>query len=100
MEVMPDHVHLFGQAAHTTVPVEIAKTLTSISAVVVFTRFPTLKGQRFWGSGLWSERTYYYWERGLHLRGGRARLHRVAEATGVGAIHPRPRGAGYSARFS
>ncbi len=58
MEVMPDHVHLFGQAAHTTVPVEIAKTLTSISAVAIFTRFSTLKGRRFWGSGLWSESIY------------------------------------------
>ncbi len=66
MEVMPDHVHLFVQAAHTTVPVEIAKTLTSISAVAIFTRsavaiftrFSTLKGRRFWGSGLWSESIY------------------------------------------
>ncbi len=59
MEVLPDHVHLFVQADHTTAPAEIAKTLTSISAAAVFTRFPTLKGRRFWGSGLWSESTYY-----------------------------------------
>lgn len=59
IEVMPDHVHLFIQADHQTSPVEISKTLKSISAVYIFTRFPALKGRRFWGSGLWSKGTYY-----------------------------------------
>ena len=59
MEVMPDHVHLFVRADHTTAPVEIAKTLKSISAVYIFTAFPNLKGKKFWGSGLWSRSTYY-----------------------------------------
>jgi putative transposase len=56
---MPDHVHIFVQADHTTAPVEIAKTLRSISAVHIFNKFPTLKGRKFWGSGLWSRGTYY-----------------------------------------
>jgi len=36
LEVMPDHVHIFVQADHTTAPVTIAKTLKSISAVHLF----------------------------------------------------------------
>ena len=59
IEVMPDHVHIFVQANHQTAPVEIAKTLKSISAVYIFTKFPALKGRKFWGSGLWSRGTYY-----------------------------------------
>lgn len=59
IEVMPDHVHIFVQANHLTAPVEIAKTLKSISAVHIFTTFPKLKSRKFWGSGLWSRGTYY-----------------------------------------
>ncbi len=59
LEIMPDYVHLFVQADHTTAPVEIAKTLKSISAVHIFNKFPKLKGRKFWGSGLWSRGTYY-----------------------------------------
>ncbi len=53
-EVMPDHCHLFVQADHMTAPGEIVKTLKSISAVYIFTKFPDLKKRKFWGSGLWS----------------------------------------------
>jgi putative transposase len=59
METMPDHVHLFIRTDHMTAPVEIAKTLKSISAVYLFTTFPKLKAKKFWGSGLWSRSTYY-----------------------------------------
>jgi len=59
METMPDHVHLFIRSDHLTAPVEIAKTLKSISAVHIFSTFPKLKGKKFWGSGLWSRSTYY-----------------------------------------
>lgn len=59
IEVMPDHVYVFVQADHQTEPVEIAKTLKSISAVYIFAKFPKLKGRKFWGSGLWSRGTYY-----------------------------------------
>lgn len=59
IEVMPDHVHIFVQASHLTPPVEIAKTLKSISATQIFHKFPKLKKRKFWGSGLWSRGTYY-----------------------------------------
>jgi putative transposase len=59
IEVMPDHVHLFVQADHTTAPVEIVKTIKSIAAVTLFTRFPDLKKRKFWGSGMWSNGAYY-----------------------------------------
>lgn len=59
LEVMPDHVHLFVSAPPTTVPVMISKTIKSILAVGIFKTFPTLKQKRFWGSGLWSDGTYY-----------------------------------------
>lgn len=59
LEIMPDRVHIFVQADHTTAPVTIAQTLKSISAVHIFNAFPKLKGRKFWGSGLWSRGTYY-----------------------------------------
>src|SRR5699024_188692 len=59
IEVMPDHVHLLVSADPDTRPNEIAKTLKSISAVKLFSEFPTLKKKKFWGSGLWSSSTYY-----------------------------------------
>jgi putative transposase len=59
LEIMPDHVHLFLQSDHLTAPVDIAKTLKSISAVYLFNKFPKLKARKFWGSGLWSRGTYY-----------------------------------------
>lgn len=59
LDIMPDHVHIFVQADPQTAPVEIAKTLKSISAVHLFNRFPKLKSRKFWGSGLWSRGTYY-----------------------------------------
>lgn len=57
--IMPDHVHLLVTADPGTSPQEIAKTLKSISAVRLFTLFPKLKKQKFWGSGLWSPATFY-----------------------------------------
>ena len=59
LEIMPDHVHIFIQCGPEDRPNEIAKTLKSISAVCLFTRFPELKGRKFWGSGLWSIGSYY-----------------------------------------
>lgn len=59
LEIMPDHIHLFLSAPPSTAPNTIARTLKSILTVSVFTQFPTLKKKRFWGSGLWSEGTYY-----------------------------------------
>jgi len=59
LEIMPDYVRCFIQADHTVSPSEVAKTLKSISAVKLFTIFPKLKQQKFWGTGLWSDSTYY-----------------------------------------
>lgn len=59
LEIMPDHVHLFIQTNPTDAPSDVAKTLKSISAVHLFNKFPALKGQKFWGTGLWSPSTYY-----------------------------------------
>lgn len=59
IEVMPDHVHLFVQSDHLVSPIAIVSALKSISAIQIFTLFPALKGQKFWGSGLWSKGTYY-----------------------------------------
>jgi putative transposase len=59
IEVMPDHVHLFLQIHHTDRVVDVVQTLKSITAVYVFQTYPKLKGQKFWGSGLWSRGTYY-----------------------------------------
>ncbi|MFB2878077.1 transposase, partial [Floridanema aerugineum] len=39
--------------------VEIAKTMKSISAVHLFQTFKDLKKRRFWGSGMWSDSTFY-----------------------------------------
>jgi putative transposase len=59
LEIMPDHVHIFVQAAPTDRPTDIARTLKSISAAYLFAKYPALKGRLFWGSGLWSNGTYY-----------------------------------------
>ena len=59
LEIMPDHVHIFLQTDHTIAPFRIAQIIKSISAVYIFTKYPELKGQKFWGSGLWSPSTYY-----------------------------------------
>jgi putative transposase len=59
LEVLPEHVHLFVSAPPKIAPSRIAATLKSILAVDVFRAFPTLKKRRFWGSGLWTDSTYY-----------------------------------------
>jgi len=47
------------QTNHLTAPYQIVQTLKSISAVHIFHKFPELKGNKFWGSGLWSKGCYY-----------------------------------------
>jgi len=59
LEIMPDHVHLFIQISPVDRPTDISRTLKSISAVLMFEKFPELKGRKFWGTGLWSRGTYY-----------------------------------------
>ena len=58
LEIMPDHCHVFVKADHATAPVEIAKTLKSVSTVHLFNKFFNLKQRKFWRSRLWSKRTY------------------------------------------
>lgn len=58
IEVMPDHIHLFISAKPYVGPTQIVKTLKSITAVWIFRKFPKLKHNRFWGSGLWSKGYY------------------------------------------
>jgi putative transposase len=58
VELMPDHVHLFVQANPTDNVSDIVRTLKSISALHLFNKFPTLKKQKFWGTGLWSSGYY------------------------------------------
>jgi putative transposase len=43
LETMPDHVHLFVRTDHMTAPIDIAKTLKSISAVYLFYNFSNFK---------------------------------------------------------
>ncbi len=54
LEVMDDHVHLFVSCPQTAAPSDIARTLKSRSAVMMFRRFPELK--RFYSrcGALWS----------------------------------------------
>ena len=59
LEVMPDHVHCLIQLPPTEAPVNVAKTLKSLTAIAVFSKCKDLKKNKFWGSGLWSNSTYY-----------------------------------------
>jgi putative transposase len=59
LEIMPDYVHIFIQVGPEDRPNEIARTLKNISAACLFTKFPELKGRKFWGSGLWSTGSFY-----------------------------------------
>lgn len=59
IEIMPDHVHLFIQTDHKIAPINIVNILKSTSTVYIFKEFPALKGQKFWGSGLWSKGAFY-----------------------------------------
>lgn len=54
LEVMPDHVHIFIDCPYTVAPVDIVRTLKSISAIELFKAYPDLK--RFYArcGALWS----------------------------------------------
>ena len=55
---MPDHIHLFISAPPTIVPTELVKILKSVSTNEMFKAFPSLKKNKFLGSGLWSKEYY------------------------------------------
>jgi putative transposase len=54
MEIMDDHVHLFVGAKPTVAPIDIVRTLKSITAIELFKLYPKLK--MFYGrcGSLWS----------------------------------------------
>ena len=54
MEVMDDHVHLFLSAPPRYSPARIVQIIKSISAKMVFKKFPEVKKQ-LWGGEFWSD---------------------------------------------
>ena len=54
LEVMPDHVHILLRIPSSLSISSVVGTLKSISCNRIFKNFPSLKKERFWGSGLWS----------------------------------------------
>lgn len=54
LEVMEDHVHLFVSCPQTAAPSDIARTLKSRSAILMFRRFPELKSFYSRCGALWS----------------------------------------------
>ena len=40
---MPDHIHIFISCCPTIAPIEIVRTLKSITTIEIFKRFPSLK---------------------------------------------------------
>lgn len=55
MEVMPDHIHLFISVKPTIAPVDIIRTLKSISAIKLFKKYPKLKQFYSKCGSLWSK---------------------------------------------
>jgi len=53
-EVMEDHVHLFIGAKPTVAPMDIVRTMKSISTIELFKRFPSLKRFYSRAGSLWS----------------------------------------------
>ena len=53
-EVMPDHIHLFIGAKPTVAPIDIVRTIKSISAIKMFKAFPKLKQFYSKCGSLWS----------------------------------------------
>lgn len=58
IEIMPDHIHLFISTSPQISPLDIVKTIKSITARRIFQRFKNLKAKFFWNSGLWSKGYY------------------------------------------
>ena len=55
LEVMPDHLHIFISCHPTIAPIEIVRTLKSITTIEIFKRFPTLKSFYKRCGSLWSK---------------------------------------------
>lgn len=54
LEVMPDHIHMFVGAKPTVAPMDIVRTMKSITAIQLFKRFPSLKQFYSRCGSLWS----------------------------------------------
>ena len=54
MEVVEDHVHIFGEAPPRYSPAEIVQIMKSISAREVFKKFPELR-EKLWAGELWND---------------------------------------------
>lgn len=50
---------MFVSFPPTETPVNVVKTLKSISALYIFEKFPSIKKRKFLGTGLWSKGAYY-----------------------------------------
>lgn len=58
LEIADDHVHLFVQADPKYAPSELAKQFKGYSGRMILKRFPDIKDEYFWGSGLWKDGYY------------------------------------------
>lgn len=58
-EIVDDHVHMLIQTDHKVAPVEIVQKIKSITAIYIFQKYPNIKKNRYWGSGLWSNGAHY-----------------------------------------
>lgn len=58
LEIMPDHIHVFLSAPQTVAPVDIVRTLKSISAVKMFQQDAELKRYYARCGSLWSRGHY------------------------------------------
>lgn len=58
LETMSDHVHVFLEADQSVAPVDIVRTLKSISAINLFRAFPHLKRHYSQCGSLWSRGHY------------------------------------------
>ena len=58
LETMNDHVHVFLEADQSVAPVDIVRTLKSISAIQLFRAFPHLKRHYARCGSLWSRGHY------------------------------------------
>lgn len=58
LETMNDHIHVFLEADQSVAPVDIVRTLKSISAIKLFRAFPHLKQHYARCGNLWSRGHY------------------------------------------
>ena len=87
LAVMPDHVHMFASARPEMSPAEIMRTVKSITARMMFKRFPGLK-RKLWGGRLWA-RGYFVMSSGSGTTDEMIR-HYIKEQRGHGGPNHQP----------